>query len=70
MRKQSYFMMAALPVVTGVLGVIIAMILEKMNDAGVMIDEFISGTITLVDLQVFVIITCLIVGIIITVHKS
>jgi len=53
----------------GFVGVIFAAILKILNDQGTMIDEFITGTITITDLMAIVIIIFLLVGVIIAVVK-
>ncbi len=46
----------------GIVGVVIALLLQAMYGAGILIDEYISGTLTLRELQVGVIVVWLIVG--------
>lgn len=52
------------PVCAGI-GVAIAMILEVLNDKGLLIDEYITGSVTLADLQTIVIVIFLLFGIMI-----
>lgn len=49
----------------GMLGIIQAMILFEMNTRGILIDEFITGSITITDLMVGVVIIWLLIGVII-----
>ena len=50
-------------------GVIMAAILETLYTNGIMIDEFITGTITISDLMAMTIIIWLLVGVIVAVAK-
>lgn len=54
----------------GVLGVICAMIIYELDARGILIDEFITSSITVTDLQAFVIIVWLIVGVLVAAIKS
>jgi len=68
--RYSDFSIVVTALVSGVMGIIIAMILKTMYEEKIIINEMITGTITIESLQLFVIIACLIVGIIIAVSKS
>lgn len=48
----------------GLVGIIFAVIEKTLYDKGVLIDEFITGSITLPDLMAFTIIFWLIVGVV------
>jgi len=52
-------------IVCALLGVTSAMIVKTMHDQGVIIDEFVTGSITLQDLQFMVFFLWLVVGIIV-----
>lgn len=54
----------------GFAGVIFAFIEKALYDNGTIIDEFISGSITITDLMALTIIIWIIIGIIIGVAKS
>ena len=54
----------------GFAGIIIAFIEKALYDNGTIIDEFITGTITITDLMALTIIIWILVGIIIGVAKS
>lgn len=60
----------ALIVVFSAIGIAIAGIMEVMHDSGFILDEFISGTITLADLQIIVIVFSIIIGLILAVTKK
>lgn len=46
------------------LGIILAGILEVMYDKGYVIDEYIAGTITVADVQIIIVVICVVMGII------
>lgn len=54
----------------GFAGIIVAFIEKVLYDNGTIIDEFITGTITITDLMALTIIIWILVGIIIGVAKS
>ena len=54
----------------GVVGAVIAAILNVLNDAGILIDEFITGNITMPELMAIVIIIFVLVGVILAVVKG
>jgi hypothetical protein len=54
----------------GFAGIILAFIEKALYDNGTIIDEFITGTITITDLMALTIIIWIIIGIIIGVAKS
>ena len=56
--------------ICGVIGIINAMIFHTLNDEGIIIDEFITGSITITNLMALVIVIWLIVGIIIAAVKK
>jgi len=49
----------------GFLGMVIAVILQYLNEHGFLIDEYLQGSITLPDLQIVVIILALLVGVVV-----
>jgi len=53
-----------------VLGLVTSMILWTLNDRGVLIDELVSGSISITDLQIVVIILWGMVGIIVAAVKK
>ena len=54
----------------GFLGMCIAVILGYLNDHGILIDEYLTGSITLPDLQICVIIIALLVGVVVAILTS
>ena len=54
----------------GSAGIIFAFILERLYNAGILIDEFITGSITIADLMAVTVILWLIIGIILEVTRS
>jgi hypothetical protein len=62
------------PVVTifgfGFFGIIMAAIAKVANDEGVIIDEFITGSITITDLMAIIIIIFLLAGVVVAVVRS
>ena len=56
--------------VCGVLGIVNAMIFNTMNTEGIIIDSFVSGNITILDIMTYTIILWLLVGIIIAAVKK
>lgn len=54
-------------VVCGVLGVVNAMVFKTLNDKGILISEFLTGTITITVLMAFTIIVWLFIGVIVAV---
>lgn len=59
-----------IPLVMGVIGIIMAMILKTLYDDGIIIDEAIAGTITITDLMTIVVVIWLIGGILIAAFKK
>lgn len=53
----------------GVLGIIVAMIVNTLNTSGTVINEFVTGTITITDLIAGIIILFLIIGVVIAAVK-
>lgn len=53
----------AIPLICGLIGVVLAIVVQLLYDAGIIIDEFITGTITLREIQAFIIIIWIIVGV-------
>jgi hypothetical protein len=51
----------------GFLGMCLAVILGYLNDQGILVDEYLTGSITLPDLQICVIIISLLVGVVVAV---
>ena len=56
----------AIPMLCGLTGVTIAIMLQMLNDAGVIVDEFITGTIVLREVQLFVILIWLGLGVLLS----
>ena len=54
----------------GFLGMVLAVILGYLNDQGILVDEYLTGSITLPDLQICVIIIGLLVGVVVAVLTS
>lgn len=54
----------------GFLGMVLAVILGYLNDQGILVDEYLMGSITLPDLQVCVIIIALLVGVVVAILTS
>jgi len=50
---------------TGAVGIVVAMICQALYDRGIIIDELISGSISITDLQFFVVLVFILVGVII-----
>ena len=59
-----------IPLVMGVIGIVMAMILKTLYDDGIIIDEAISGTITITDLMAVVVVIWLVGGIFIAAIKK
>jgi hypothetical protein len=55
--------------VSGVLGVVNAMILKTLSDNGILVDAMIENTITLTDLMTLVVVIWLVGGILVSVIK-
>ena len=53
----------AIPLLCGIIGVVLAIIIQLLYDAEIIIDEFITGTITLREIQAFIIIIWIVVGV-------
>ena len=53
----------AISMLCGIIGIILAITLQLLNTAGIVIDEFISGTITIREVQAIVIIVWIIIGV-------
>jgi len=56
--------------VMGVLGIVNAMIFWTLNSRGILINEFISGTVTITDLMAVTIVFWLVVGVVIAAVKK
>ena len=65
MAGFSYYKTAVIPFVFGILGVIFSMILKTLYDDGIVVDEMITGTITISDLMMMVVVLFFVVGVII-----
>lgn len=46
----------------GMLGIGVAILLDEMNTAGVIVPELLTGSVTLEQAQVFIVIICLLIG--------
>lgn len=68
MRKQFELMLIIL--VCGILGVITSVIANQLYTQGIIIDELISGTITINDLTFIIFFAWIVIGIIIGVFKD
>lgn len=55
----------AIPMLCGFIGVILAIILQLFNDAGIIIDEYLTETLVLREVQLVVIVIWMIVGVLI-----
>lgn len=55
--------------VFGMVGVIIAFILEQLDTRGILIDAFITGSIIITDLMVVVIMLFLLIGVVLAVLR-
>lgn len=60
----------AIPLMCGFLGVVLAIATQLLYDAGIIIDTFVTGTITLREIQVIIIILWILVGVIIASTQS
>jgi len=56
----------AITLLCGIIGVIIAIIIQMLNTQGIIIDEFLTGTITLRELQAIIIILWLLMGVVVS----
>ena len=54
----------------GCLGIIVAVVLQYLNQNGYVIDEYLQGSITLPDLQIVVIILSMLIGVVVAVLTS
>lgn len=54
----------------GVLGIVIAMIFNAMNTAGVVVDEFVTGSVSITDLMAGTIVFFLIIGVVVAALKK
>ena len=57
-------------VVFAVIGIIMSMFLKTLYDRGIIIDEFVSETITITEIMAIVIILFLVVGVIVAATKK
>lgn len=55
----------AIPLICGFIGVILAIIIQLLNDAGIIIDEFLTGSIVLREVQAVIIIIWILVGVLV-----
>jgi len=55
---------ALIILVMGALGIIFAAITKHLNDTGILIDEFITGTITITDVMIVIILVFFVCGVI------
>ena len=69
MVSSSDFSTILIVLCSGVLGIINAMVFWTLNEEGIIIDSFVSGSITILDCMVYTIILWLIVGIILSAVK-
>ena len=53
-----------IPILAGI-GIVLAMIVETLYDRGLIIDEYIAGSITLANLQSIIVIIFIVIGILI-----
>lgn len=54
----------------GVLGLVLSMIVKNLYDSGTVVDEFITGTITITEVQAGIIVLFLIFGIVLSAVKK
>ena len=52
----------AIPTLCGIIGIILAITVQLLNDAGIIIDEYLTGTIVLREVQAVIILVWLIMG--------
>ena len=60
----------AIPMLCGIIGVILAITIQLLNDAGIIIDEFLTGTIVLREIQAVIILVWMIVGVLIAAAQN
>lgn len=53
----------AIPLLCGIIGVILAIMLQVLNDAEIIVDEIITATLTIREVQAIVIIVWVIIGV-------
>lgn len=53
----------AIPLLCGIIGVLLAIMLQILNDAEILVDEMITATLTIREVQVIVIIVWVIIGV-------
>lgn len=58
-----------IPIVTTVIGIILAMIVKTLHDEGRVLDEFIVGSITITDVMTCIVVLFFVIGIIIAAVK-
>ena len=56
----------AVPMLSGLIGVVFALMIQLLNEGGIFIDEFITGTIVLRELQLIVIIIWISFGVLLS----
>lgn len=60
----------AITVLCGVVGVLLAITIQLLNSAGILVDEFITGTITLREVQLVIIIIWIVMGTLISAFQK
>lgn len=60
----------AITVLCGVVGVLLAITVQLLNSAGILVDEFITGTITLREVQLMIIIIWIVMGTLISAFQK
>lgn len=53
----------AIPLLCGIIGILLAIMLQFLNDAEILVDEFITATLTIREVQYIVIIVWIIIGV-------
>lgn len=60
----------AIPMACGLVGILIAIMLQMLDSAGIIIDEYLTGTLVLREVQVFIIIIWIVIGIVFAAVKN
>lgn len=53
----------AIPLLCGIIGVILAIAIQLLNDAGIIIDEYLTGTLVLREVQLAIILVWMFLGV-------
>ena len=60
----------AIPMACGLVGILIAIMLQMFDSAGIIIDEYLTGTLVLREVQAFIIIIWIVIGIVFAAVKN